>query len=569
MRKSLLLPEMLFLLILSFLWTDSLNAQPVIGYQSITSGLNNPVDIITAPGDSRLFIAQQNGIIRIWNGTSLSDFINIGSVLTSPAGGEQGLLSVAFHPSYNTNRYFFVWYTNAAGNITLARYQRNISNPDIADVASAQVLLSVPKPGSPYYTNHNGGKLNFGTDGMLYIGTGDGGSGGDPFNNAQNGNSLLGKMLRLNVNSFATSVPFYDIPPDNPFLASGDGILNEIYAIGLRNPWRWSFDRANGDMWIGDVGQGLWEEVNFLPAANTSGVNYGWRCYEGAHLYSGGGCSPTDTVSPVFEYGHNGTTGGFSITGGYVYRGTEFPALQGYYITTDYISTNLWLIRPNGIGGFTTTQQSNVLNNISGFGEGADGTLYALRRSNGTLYKVIVTSLVPVTLTQFNASTYNGYNQLKWKTAAETNTNSYYIEYSINGIQFIKVGQVAATRNSTGSQYNYRHNIQLTQPVFYRLAIEDADGSIQYSEIIRLSNDNSKPVSIYPTVTSNGTIQVVLKKPAKNIQLINSNGSLVYQKNMQGLLGFIPVNFPALPKGVYVLRIYGNDFLVKEKIILQ
>ncbi|HSN62465.1 MAG TPA: T9SS type A sorting domain-containing protein, partial [Ferruginibacter sp.] len=299
------------------------------------------------------------------------------------------------------------------------------------------------------------------------------------------------------------------------------------------------------------------------------GVNYGWRCYEGAHLYSGGGCSPTDTVSPVFEYGHNGTTGGFSITGGYVYRGTEFPALQGYYITTDYVSTNLWLIRPNGVGGFTSTQQSAVLSNISGFGEGADGTLFAIRRSNGTLYKVIVTSLVPVTLTQFKAKSYNGYNQLNWISATETNTNKYHIEYSIDGIQFIRVGQVAATRNSTGSQYNYRHNILPAQNMYYRLAIEDADGSISYSAIVRLSDDNDKPVKVYPTVTSNGTIQVDLKRHAKNIQLINSNGSLVYQKNMQGLLGIIPINLPALPKGVYVIMIYGNDFSVKEKIILQ
>ncbi|HSN59507.1 MAG TPA: PQQ-dependent sugar dehydrogenase, partial [Ferruginibacter sp.] len=450
MVRSILLLETILILILTFSWTDSLKAQPVIGYQTITAGLNNPVDVVTAPGDSRLFIAQQNGIIRIWNGTSLSDFINIGSVLTNPAGGEQGLLSIAFHPLYNTNRYFFVWYTNTAGNITLARYQRNISNPNIADVASAQVLLSVPKPGSPYYTNHNGGKLNFGPDGMLYIGTGDGGSGGDPFNNAQNGNSLLGKMLRLNVNSFATSAPFYDIPSDNPFLVPGDGILDEIYAIGLRNPWRWSFDRATGDMWIGDVGQGAWEEVNFLPAGSTSGVNYGWRCYEGAHLYSGGGCSPTDTVSPIFEYGHNNTTGGFSITGGYVYRGPDpaNSALLGYYITTDYVSTNLWLIKPNGFGGFTSTQQSGVLSNISGFGEGADGTLYAIRRTNGTLYKVIVTSIVPVRLTLFNANAYNGYNQLNWTSAAETNIKSYHIEYSIDGIQFIRIGQVAATHNS-------------------------------------------------------------------------------------------------------------------------
>lgn len=544
-------------------------AQPEIGYQTVTSGLNNPIDVVTAPGDSRLFIAQQNGLIRIWNGTALSDFINIGSVLTNPAGGEQGLLSIAFHPSYNTNRYFFVWYTNTTGAVTLARYRRNAINPDIADVASAQVLLSIPKPGSPYFTNHNGGKLLFGTDGMLYIGTGDGGSGGDPFGNAQNGNSLLGKMLRLNVNSFATSAPFYDIPLDNPFLAPADGILDEIYAIGLRNPWRWSFDRANGDMWIGDVGQGLWEEVNWLPAGSTAGVNYGWKCYEGAHIYSGGGCSPTDTISPVFEYGHNNTTGGFSITGGYVYRGSEFPTLQGYYLTTDYVSTNLWLIKPNGTGGFTSTQQSGVFNNISSFGEGADGTLYAVRRSNGTLYKVIVTSVVPVTLTRFIGTPNIGYNQLSFASSAEINTNAYHIEYSTNNQQFIRVGLVAANRIASGSSYNYRHNVNSLGNAYYRLAIEDVDGSIRYSETIHLVSTDVKGVKIYPTVINNGLVNVVLSKPVKSIQLMNSNGAMVFQKNMLGMAGSIPVYLPTLPAGVYVLSVMGNGFTEKEKLIIQ
>ena len=232
-----------------------------------------------------------------------------------------------------------MWYTDVNGAVTLARYRRDVTNPDIADPASGQVLLRYSKPGSPYFTNHNGGKLNFGPDGMLYVGTGDGGNGGDPYNNAQNGNSLMGKMLRLNVNSFATSAPFYDIPADNPFLAPGDGILDEIYAIGLRNPWRWSFDRSTGDMWIADVGQGAWEEVNWLAAGSTSGVNYGWRCYEANHVY-GSGCSPavTDTIAPIFEYSHNNATGGYSITGGYVYRGASYPELQGYYITADYLS---------------------------------------------------------------------------------------------------------------------------------------------------------------------------------------------------------------------------------------
>lgn len=546
-------------------------AQPVIGYQSVTAGLSNPVDVVSAPGETRLFIAQQNGLVRIWNGTALSDFINLNSVITSTPAGEQGLLSIAFHPAYNINRSFFVWYTNNTGAVTLARYQRNLANPDVADLASGQVLLSVAKPGSPYFTNHNGGKLNFGPDGMLYIGTGDGGSGGDPFNNAQNRNSLLGKMLRLDVNSFATSAPFYDIPADNPFLAAGDGIRDEIFAIGLRNPWRWSFDRATGDMWIGDVGQGLWEEVNWLPAGSTAGVNYGWRCYEGAHVYSGGGCSPSDTVSPVFEYPHNSTSGGFSITGGYVYRGPDAAnsSLLGTYITVDYVSNNLWLIKPNGSGGFTSTQQSGVLNNISSFGEGPDGTLYALRRSNGTLYKVIVTAVLPVTITQFEGADFGSYTHLKWVTASELNVKKYNVEYSSNGQAFASVGSVVALGNATSGNYSFRHPVSNPgQAVFYRLAIEDTDGSVRYSNIVRLTAQ-SKTIKIYPTVVSNGLVNISVAIPLKTVQLMNSSGATVFQKNMKGLQGNIPLYLPALPKGVYIMRAVGDDVSVQEKIIIN
>lgn len=545
-------------------------AQPVIGYQAITAGLTNPVDVVSATGDSRLFIAQQNGQIKIWNGTALSDFLNITSVITMSPGNEQGLLSIAFHPAYNINRYFFVWYTNSSGAVTLARYQRSLNDPNTGDPGSGQVLLSIAKPGAPYFTNHNGGKLNFGPDGMLYIGTGDGGSGGDPFNNAQNGNSLFGKMLRLDVNGFAFSAPFYDIPANNPFLVPGDGIRDEIYAIGLRNPWRWSFDRANGDMWIGDVGQGEWEEVNWLPAGSTAGVNYGWRCYEGAHPYSGGGCSPTDTVSPVFEYPHNSTTGGFSITGGYVYRGPDAAnvSLLGTYVTVDYISNNLWLVKPNGSGGFTTTQQSGLLNNIASFGEGPDGTLYALRRSNGTLYKVIVTAVLPVTISSFTAAGFNGYNQLNWSTSLEVNAKKYHVEYSSTGQDYTRVGAIDAFNTNTASNYSFRHNISAAQTLFYRLAIEDIDGSVRYSNIVRVKA-TIKQVTIYPTIVSNGLINVTINSPLKAVQLLNNNGATVFQKNMQGLVGNVPMQLPVLPKGVYVLRAIGNDFSINEKIIIN
>ena len=485
-------------------------------------------------------------------------------------GGEQGLLSIAFHPDYNTNRYFFVWYTNSTGAVTLARYRRNLTNPDIADLSSAQVLLTIAKPGSPYFTNHNGGKINFGADGFLYISTGDGGSGGDPFNNAQNGASLLGKMLRIDVNSFATSSPLYDIPPTNPFLVLGDGILDEIYATGLRNPWRWSFDRTNGDMWIGDVGQGVWEEVNWLPAGSQSGVNFGWRCYEGANNYNGG-CNPvlTDTVAPVFQYGHNGTTGGFSITGGYVYRGTEFPALQGYYITTDYVSTNLWLIRPNGVGGFTNIQQSGVLNNISSYGEGLDGTLYAVRRSNGTLYKVIVTAVLPATLQSFTGKPAAGFNQLRWNSLQEINTKSYFIEYSTNGVSFTRVGEVAATGIATGSSYEFKHSVVQGGTVYYRLAIADADGSVRYSEVITLNSGIGASIKIWPNVISNGLLQVESSETIQQVELINSNGAVVFRQRNLNTSGRFNTNLPALSSGIYLVRFFVNNKTFQEKIVVQ
>jgi len=549
----------------------SLSAQPIIGYQTITSGLVNPVDVVSAPGDNRLFIVQQNGMIRIWDGLILKDFINLGPVITPSPDNEQGLLSVVFHPAYNANRYFFVWYTNTTGAMTLARYQRSAVNADIADPATGQVLLTIPKPGSPsYFTNHNGGKLNFGPDGMLYIGTGDGGSGGDPFNNAQNGMSLLGKLLRIDVNGFATSAPFFNIPSDNPFVAAADGVMDEIYALGLRNPWRWSFDRANGDLWLADVGQGVWEEVNWLPANEIAGANFGWKCYEGAHVY-GSGCTPavTDTVSPVFEYGHNATTGGFSITGGYVYRGAEFPALQGYYITTDYVTNNLWLVRPNGAGGFVATQQSGVLNNISSFGEDAAGNLYAVRRSNGTLYKVLVTSVVPVSFTRLTATGYQGYNQLNWLTATESNTAVYYIEYSTDGRNFNRIGQVTATNLSSGSDYLFRHDVQSTANVFYRIAIQDFDGALHYSDIVRLVGNGIGGVEVYPNVVLNGTFNIVLYEPVNNITLVNGRGTIVYTRNMRGMTGNIPINLPQLTKGVYFLRVNGKEFIHNEKLVIQ
>ncbi|MEP6712615.1 MAG: PQQ-dependent sugar dehydrogenase [Ferruginibacter sp.] len=560
--------KLIFICSSFFLVTHSLFSQPILGLQSAITGLSNPVDMVNA-GDSKLYIVQQNGLIRLWNGTTLSTFIDLSSVLTPAAGGEQGLLSMAFHPSYATNGYFFVWYTNATGAVTLARYKRNGINPDIADLASGQVLLSIAKPGSPYFTNHNGAKLNFGPDGMLYVGTGDGGSGGDPFNNAQTGTSLLGKMLRLNVNSFATSAPFYDIPVDNPFLVPLDGIADEIYDLGLRNPWRWSFDRTTGDMWIADVGQGAWEEVNYRAAGTTAGLNYGWNCREGKQSYPPAACSGSFT-DPIFDYGHNNATGGFSITGGYVYRGPDYPALTGYYITADYVSGNLWLLKPNGSGGAISTIQSGLTSNISSFGEGADGTLYAVGRSTGIVYKVIVTAVLPVTLTSFSVQPFQNYNVLSWATASEINTTKFIIQYSTDNQTFVPVGEVPASGNSTGSNYQYHHTINAVNKGFYRLAIVDNNGPVKYSSILTVPARISKEIKIYPTFITNKIVNITLPVAANKMQLISMDGKIIYEKSLRNISGSTSIILPNNAKGMYIVQVTGDDnYSLKEKVIIQ
>ncbi|MDB5201143.1 MAG: type sorting protein [Ferruginibacter sp.] len=562
MRKLYLSP---LLLLLFFIGRPAvLHAQPAIGYQSVVTGLDNPVDVVNA-GDSRLFIAQQNGLIRAWDGTSLSTLINIGSVLTSPAGGEQGLLSVAFHPQYLTNGYFFVWYTNTTGAVTLARYQRTSTNPDVANPSTAQVLLTIPKPGSPYFTNHNGGKLNFGSDGMLYVGTGDGGSGGDPFNNAQDPTSLRGKMLRLDVNGFATSAPFYAIPADNPFASASDGIADEIFSTGLRNPWRWSFDRGTGNIWIADVGQDNWEEVNSLTQAQASGVNYGWRCREGFHVYNAAGCAAT-YQSPIFEYPHSGPENGFSITGGYVYRGPDYPALTGYYVTADYVTGRIWLVRPDG----TSVTQTGPQSSISGFGESTTGVLYAIKRSaapNGTLYKVTAT-VVPISLVSFSGRQLTGYNQLTVVTASDQNIKKYILEYSPDNTTFRSFAETNAAGNPAGNSYSFRHNSPPAGTAYYRVRSVDISGDEKVSEVLRLTTAKGS-FHVYPTMVSNQQVTLELPMAVQKIQLQQMDGRIVMEKKLNDVTGNMLLQLPALAKGIYVLRINASGTWQQERILIQ
>jgi len=348
-----------------------LNSQ-TIALQEFATGFTAPVEIVNV-NDNRLFVVQQNGIIKIVqpNGAvNSTDFLNISSKITY--GGERGLLGMAFHPQYSTNGYFFVYYNNTAGNITVARYTVT-ADANIAEPSTEKIILNIPKP----FDNHNGGSIHFAPDGNLWVVTGDGGSGGDPNNNAQNKNSLLGKLLRIDVNATGA----YNIPADNPFV-NAEG-ADEIWAYGLRNAWKFNFDTTSGNVMIADVGQGQIEEINRMPITQA-GINYGWRCYEGNNSYNTTGCAAQSTMTfPVSVYDHSG--GKCSITGGYVYRGSLYPALQGKYIFADYCSTQIGILNTDNSITWTPAFTGN---NFSTFGVNNQNELFVAAVNNGKIFRV-------------------------------------------------------------------------------------------------------------------------------------------------------------------------------------
>ena len=332
-------------------------------WQLITSGLDRPVDLQQADTSGRLFVVEKPGHIHIIENGQLIDgpFLNIEDRVNDNSN-EMGLLGLAFHPNYAQNGYFYVNYTDLNGDTVIARFQVS-ADPDRADPHSELALLEVGQP----YENHNGGALAFGPDGYLYIALGDGGSGGDPLGNGQSLTTLLGKLLRIDVDGGEP----YAIPASNPF-AAGGGLL-EIWAYGLRNPWRFTFDPLTGDLYIGDVGQGDWEEIDFLPAGSPGGVNFGWNAYEGTHAYGGVLTEGGELVFPVAEYGHDV---GNSVTGGVVYRGTLLSEWYGVYVYGDFGRGQVWgLVRqPDGAWQNGLLFETGSL--ISSFGQDASGEVY-------------------------------------------------------------------------------------------------------------------------------------------------------------------------------------------------
>jgi glucose/arabinose dehydrogenase len=377
----------LFYIFLFFtIWLQG-NTQPQIELQLLTSGLNAPVGIVNA-GDSRLFILEQRGLVRIIDREgNLIDppFLDISDIV-SRSGFETGLLGLAFHPDYIENGYFYVNYTRQTdGNTIVSRFAVDSSNENIADSNSEFQLLTVEQP----YANHNGGQLLFGPDGYLYIALGDGGSGGDPLNKGQDLTTMLGKILRIDVN--VENDTKYGIPAGNPFV-DDETALDEIWAYGLRNPWRNSFDRYTGDFWIADVGQSAREEINFQPAGSKGGENYGWRCYEGNLPYNMENCVGEDQmVAPVFEYNHHGSGCTGSVTGGYVYRGAKFNGMFGVYIFGDYCTGRLYTVTQNA-EEFEGLQAGNLAaTEITSFGEDQFGEIYLAMQNAGEIYKVVET----------------------------------------------------------------------------------------------------------------------------------------------------------------------------------
>jgi glucose/arabinose dehydrogenase len=364
------------------------NAAPTsarIALQLRASGLSKPVYVTSArDGTGRLFIVEQTGRIKILKSGRIynSPFLNIASQVSG--GEEQGLLGLAFDPHFTSNRKLYVDFTDVNGDTVIRQYRTSSTNPNLVATSSARTILKISQP----YANHNGGMLAFGPDGYLYIGMGDGGSGGDPGNRAQSTGTLLGKILRINVNG-TTSTRNYLIPSSNPYV--GRTGLDEIWQLGVRNPWRFSFDRSTGNLWIGDVGQSRWEEIDRAVRTSSGagrGVNWGWHVLEGFACYSPStGCSTAGKTMPVLAYDHS--NGRCAVTGGYVSRGPAVPALNGGYVFADYCSGEIFVMNATTGSRPPLVRLLDTSLTISSFGEDSAGNLYVLDHDGGGLYAIV------------------------------------------------------------------------------------------------------------------------------------------------------------------------------------
>lgn len=561
MRQNLLSVVICFTILCS---SNFVQAQPDAEAMPLISGLTQPTDLACpADGSNRLFVTEKSGHIKIIQDQKLiGTFVDLSAKVST--NSERGLLGLAFHPEYATNGFFYINYTGLDTNGTfytiISRLKVSTSNPNMADPNSEVRLLTFSQP----YSNHNGGDMAFGPDGYLYIATGDGGSAGDPQNNSQNLGNLLGKILRIDINS--GSAP-YLIPTSNPFVGQA-GASPEIWAYGLRNPWRISFDRATGNLWIADVGQGVWEEINVQPSGQ-GGQNYGWRCFEGNAFYSS--CGSVTHTGPQYEYAHPGaacmdtTFCGRSITGGFVYRGNQYPALSGYYFFADYVDKRLWAM--NIDTGVQVIRQPQIfLGGITTFGENESGEVFFATLS-GTIYQLISNQVLPVTMVSYELESNDKNYELSWETYDEIDLEQYLIETSTD----LETIQIIHREPAIGHARNiYRYRGVTNSPLLYiRITAVDLDGTKEHFpwKSIQLLPDNDFQWFPNPSYQS---FRLNYSGPLRpdHLRVYNAQGQNV-RIQFEIINDQIHLNLGGQPAGLYFIHV-KNDTLDKiQKVILQ
>jgi hypothetical protein len=494
--------------------------------EPVASGLSQPVDIANAgDGSHRLFIVERTGRVRIImpDGELLSlPFLDI-SDKVDHTGGEEGLLGLVFHPQYAVNGYFFVYYTRRADNrrqAVLERYAVS-ENPDLADPGSWAEVLAIDQP----QANHNGGDLAFGPHGNLYIGVGDGGSANDPGERSQNLTLPLGKMLRINVDQLP-----YTIPADNPFTTATGDTLREIWAWGLRNPWRFSFD-DNYDLWIGDVGQSAREEINFVPAeSNVPGLNYGWDCREGDIACPGCGndrCSGLNFTEPVYWYGPGP---GLSVTGGYVMRGEYYDLFEGSYIFADYMRDEIRILEvtPSREVSISRTIRAN---NITTFGKDEWGRIYAANYT-GIIYRIVEAGVLPVEQLFVRIEKQQRTILLEWESGFEWNASHFEIERSFEDEPFKQIGIVPVQHNGETLGY-YQFSDEVNQPghYLYRLKMMDLQGNFIHSFTLNAEISEVEDLTVSPNPASDKiVVYTPLSKNTGTLNLIGLDGKILFSR---------------------------------------
>jgi glucose/arabinose dehydrogenase len=518
-------------------------------------------------GTNRLFVVERAGIIKVFpnesNVSATKVFLNITDRVTS--GGETGLLGLAFHPDYENNGYFYVNYTAPNPlHTVISRFQVSSQNPDSVDKNSELILLTYDQP----YSNHNGGCVAFGPDGYLYISAGDGGSGGDPLGNGQSITTLLGKIIRIDVNNPQSPLN-YGIPVDNPFVDSTNvNIRKEIFAWGMRNTWRFSFDPVTTWLWAGDVGQDAWEEVDVIQ----NGKNYGWRCYEGTHPYNLSGCSGT-YEQPIWEYPHSE---GYSITGGYVYRGQNVLELYGKYIYGDYGTAKVWSIEYDGTNPAVNTLVTTAAGSITSFGVDENNELY-LVSFNGKIYRFTPT-VVPVELISFSAVVVDGKIKLDWNTATETNNAGFKIERSRDGVNYEEIFFVGGNGTTTNRNvYSYLDESVSSGVYYYRLKQINYDGSFEYLNVVaidlgvpvRFLLEQNYPNPFNPKTTINFQLPKAGLVTLKVYDVLGNEVLTLIDDQKSAGSYTVDFNAEQLTSGIYFYKLTSGNFNSTKKMILM